>query len=106
MTPTKPHVRSKRDDDLVLEFGNRWAVFGGGSAEDIFVTFGWTEAQYFERLKVLAGRRFPPLDDTLRHRLLAVCAERLQRTAHPPSPASNGRVDDSASRLTVRPSPR
>ncbi|MDV7090008.1 hypothetical protein GXW84_40670 [Rhodococcus sp. IEGM 248] len=105
MTSTKPHVRSKRDDDLVLEFGNRWALFGGGSAEDIFVTFGWTEAQYFERLQVLAGRRFPPLDDTLRQRLLAVCAERLPRIDHSPSPAAQGHVDDSESRPTARPSP-
>ncbi|CAG7620297.1 hypothetical protein SIM91_17950 [Rhodococcus opacus] len=105
MTPTKSRIRSKRDDDLVLEFGNRWAVFGGGSAEDIFVTFGWTEAQYFARLQVLAGRRFPPFDDTLRHRLLDVCAERLQRTDHPPSSAAKGHVDGSASRPTARPSP-
>ncbi|REE70809.1 hypothetical protein C8E05_0135 [Rhodococcus wratislaviensis] len=105
MTPTKPHVRSKRDDDIVVEFGNRWALFGGGSAEDIFVTFGWTEAQYFERLQVLAGRRFPPLDDALRQRLLAVCAARLQRVDHPPSRAAKGHVDNRESRPTKRPSP-
>ena len=105
MTTTTLHARSTRDDDLVLEFGTRWAVFGGGNAEDIFVTFGWTEARYFQRLQVLAGRRFSLLDASLRHRLLAVCTERLQQIDHPPHPATKGPDHDSAPRTAARPSP-
>lgn len=34
----------------LVDFARRWYLYGGGSAEDIFVTFGLTEQDYFRRL--------------------------------------------------------
>ena len=49
-----PADRSDDNDDFVLDFAARWVHFGGGTAEDIFIAFGWNEARYFERLRYLA----------------------------------------------------
>lgn len=74
-------------DDVVLAFGIRWLDFGGATAEEIFVTFGWTESRYFQRLCAVSASRFAPIDDALRQRLHAVCSARLQQLdmtrAHP-----------------------
>lgn len=78
-----PAARSDENDDFVLDFAARWVHFGCGSAEDIFIAFGWNEARYFERLRYLATRRFIAIDDFLRQRLLAVCAERLPPLSTP-----------------------
>ncbi|KAF0956918.1 hypothetical protein [Rhodococcus sp. T7] len=78
-----PSARPEENDDFVLDFAARWVHFGGGSAEDIFIAFGWNEARYFERLRYLATRRFVAIDDFLRQRLLAVCAERLPPVSTP-----------------------
>lgn len=37
----------------MLDFATRWSRHGGGSSEDIFVTFGLTPRQYFLRLRTL-----------------------------------------------------
>nr|WP_271209274.1 DUF3263 domain-containing protein [Rhodococcus wratislaviensis]GLK33777.1 hypothetical protein GCM10017611_06200 [Rhodococcus wratislaviensis] len=69
---------SELEIDL-LDFARRWAPYGGGSVEDIFVTFGWSATKFFERLEDLVTHKFLPIDDSLRHRLLDICAHRLQR---------------------------
>ncbi|KAF0956959.1 hypothetical protein [Rhodococcus sp. T7] len=78
-----PAARCDANDEFLLDFAARWVHFGGGSAEEIFLTFGWNEARYFGRLRYLATRRFVPIDDVLRQRLLAVCAERLPPSSTP-----------------------
>lgn len=62
----------------MVAFALRWAPFGGGSSEDIFVTFGLCERAYFQRLHtILAGPSLPGLDDLAWQRLRQVCAQRL-----------------------------
>ncbi|MGV8872805.1 MAG: DUF3263 domain-containing protein [Rhodococcus sp. (in: high G+C Gram-positive bacteria)] len=36
--------------DLMVEFASTWARFGGGTTEDIFVTFGLSPDKYYQRL--------------------------------------------------------
>ncbi|HEY9264378.1 MAG TPA: DUF3263 domain-containing protein [Mycobacterium sp.] len=81
-TPRSAQVRRRRPtlptiDREVLDLGVRWADFGGAGAEDIFVLFGWSERQYFERLQTLAERHVTT-NLRLRARLLEVCEERLK----------------------------
>lgn len=62
----------------MLEFALRWAPFGGGDSEDIWVSFGVTEQVYFARLQiVLHGDPPAGLDTVLWERLRRVCARRL-----------------------------
>ena len=67
-------------DKEVLDLGVRWVPFGGASAEEIFVLFGWSEARYFQRLHALS-QRYVVTDTGLRHRLLRVCDARLTAAA-------------------------
>lgn len=63
-------------DKEVLDLGARWVPFGGASAEEIFLLFGWTEKRYFQRLQELSERHVIT-DVGLRHRLLHMCGQRL-----------------------------
>lgn len=68
----------QRERDDMVAFAVRWAPFGGGSSEDIFITFGLAERTYFQRLHtILGGPALPGLDDLAWHRLRQVCAQRL-----------------------------
>lgn len=72
----------------MVAFALRWAPFGGGSSEDIWMAFGITEHTYFARLEiVLAGARLAGLDDLMWERLRRVCADRLGGLAAPGSAA-------------------
>lgn len=82
---SRPCMESHPADLLVLKFGIRWVWFGGASAEDIFLTFGCSEARYFARLWVLVTRPGIALDELLARRLVHMCAERLHRTEEPDS---------------------
>lgn len=67
-----------REREAMLEFALRWAPFGGGDSEDIWVSFGVTEQVYFARLQiVLHGDPPAGLDTVLWERLRRVCARRL-----------------------------
>ncbi|MFC0450034.1 DUF3263 domain-containing protein [Rhodococcus jostii] len=67
----------------ILAFATKWRHWGGGHTEDIFVEFGLTAPQYFERLhqllrnrhKVAAHGVSPIVHDQLR----AICESRLAR---------------------------
>lgn len=63
-------------DREVLDLGVRWVSYGGAGSEDIFITFGWNEIQYFDRLRTLVELHLRA-DEPLRSRLLAVCDQRL-----------------------------
>ncbi|SED98746.1 hypothetical protein SAMN04490239_9508 [Rhodococcus koreensis] len=54
MNRSKEPDQSTREDDLLVQFFQRWAPFGGGSDEDIMVTFGVTRRVYVDRLRSLA----------------------------------------------------
>ncbi|MFE5708274.1 DUF3263 domain-containing protein [Rhodococcus koreensis] len=67
----------------ILAFATKWRHWGGGPTEDIFVEFGLTAPQYFERLHQLLRNRnriaahgvSPIVHDQLR----AICEARLAR---------------------------
>jgi hypothetical protein len=62
----------------MVAFALRWAPFGGGDAEDIWVRFGISADTYFQRLHaILDGPPMPGLDDTVWQRLRVVCERRL-----------------------------
>lgn len=61
-----------RIDREVLDLGVRWVGYGGADPEDIFIMFGWSETQYYERLRILVERHILR-NETLRNRLLGVC---------------------------------
>jgi hypothetical protein len=45
-------------DEHILDHLYRWFPYGGGSAEDIFVTFGLDESEFFTRaLELLSAIR-------------------------------------------------
>lgn len=68
------------EDHAVLQFALRWAAFGGGHADDIFIAFGWNEKRYFTRLQALLHADAPAaLDESTRTDLLALCAHRIGR---------------------------
>lgn len=68
----------KRVSEDMVAFAVRWAPFGGGSSDDIFVTFGVSEPVFFQRLhQILADAPLPGLDDLIWHRLRQVCTQRL-----------------------------
>ena len=44
-------------EDLILDFAIKWVNWGGGSEEDIMVTFGLTRLQFYARLEVILDCR-------------------------------------------------
>lgn len=62
----------------MVAFAVRWAPFGGGPSDDIFVTFGVSERVFFQRLhRILADDPRPGLDEVMWRRLRQVCTQRL-----------------------------
>ncbi|MEY1677925.1 hypothetical protein AB4Z55_27535 [Gordonia sp. ABKF26] len=81
MTDWRSDPRERED---MIAFALRWAPFGGGSSEDIWVRFGIPERVFFHRLhRVLAAAPPPGLDDTAWQRLRRVCEHRLASTSAP-----------------------
>lgn len=67
-----------RERQEMIVFAVRWAPFGGGSAEDIWMRFGMSERVYFLRLRVVLRGAVPPgLDEMMWTRLRKVCNQRL-----------------------------
>ncbi|PBC43152.1 hypothetical protein CJ178_17555 [Rhodococcus sp. ACPA4] len=61
----------------LIQFATLWAPYGGGSDEDIFVTFGVSSKVYFARLaKLLATHASLVPDESTRAEMLAVCDRR------------------------------
>ncbi|WP_032374083.1 hypothetical protein [Rhodococcoides fascians] len=69
-------------DDSIAEFARLWGPFGGGSAEDIFVTFGLSPAEYFRRLRELV-RSKPDLFGNFAPALDELCARKLSDRTPP-----------------------
>ena len=68
---------SDRASELV-EFAVTWRHWGGGEASDIFVQFGISAQEYFERLEsTLADGRYSN-DPQLRVELIKLCRMRLR----------------------------
>lgn len=75
----------------LLQFGTLWAPYGGGSDEDIFVTFGVPSHIYFTRLaKLLAARPDLVPDESTRKVMLAVCNDRSGGEPHQKAFTSGG----------------
>ncbi|WHU47717.1 hypothetical protein QNM97_01475 [Gordonia sp. L191] len=67
------------DQDEIVAFAVQWAPFGGGSSDEIFVTFGISELTYFERLRHILATydSFAGIDEDTWRRLCQVCVHRL-----------------------------
>ncbi len=52
-TPLPRGSHSAGRDKEILAFGRSWYRYGGGPAEDIMVTFGLTENQFFTEIRHL-----------------------------------------------------
>lgn len=76
-----------RERQEMVAFAVRWAPFGGGSAEDIWIRFGVSERVYFLRLRVLLQGPAPQgLDEMMWTRLRRVCDQRLAGPDDPGAP--------------------
>ncbi len=73
------HRKLDPEQRRLVDFAAMWLHYGGGSREDIFVSFGLTEEQYFQRLLHLLTHRplAVGLDAGVRNRMLAVGKARL-----------------------------
>lgn len=69
----------------LVEFAEIWLPYGGGSREDIFVTFGLTEDQYFQRLcDLLTFQSLAVgLDTDICKRMITVSTARLTKRKMP-----------------------
>lgn len=68
----------------LITFARAWAPYGGGTAEDIFVTFGITPYEYFTRLAALLGSTdCKDVAQQERRALLSVCARRIANPRDP-----------------------
>lgn len=87
----KPHVAIEQTEwwderALITAFAMRWAPFGGGNSEDIWMLFGITEQAYFARLRALLDSDHAiRLNEHVAGRLRMICADRLE---HAPCGAS------------------
>ncbi|ULD45186.1 DUF3263 domain-containing protein (plasmid) [Rhodococcus qingshengii] len=67
----------------MLDFATRWSRHGGGSSEDIFVTFGLTPRQYFLRLRTLLAHPSADIAPPERAAMVAECQQRLAAEEFP-----------------------
>ena len=76
---TRPK-QDAQDQERILAFATRWLPYGGGTAEDIMVTFGTTSDIYFRRLQALLEDTERPvdLDRNTTAALLRMCRRRQQ----------------------------
>lgn len=68
------------DQRRMLDFGLRWAEFGGGASEDIFVDFGVSDRVFFHRLGKLVSDSEVVDSEVIRAQLLDVCRSRISKT--------------------------
>ncbi|MGU3438142.1 hypothetical protein ACNHUS_34680 [Actinomycetes bacterium M1A6_2h] len=71
----------------MLGYARRWMPYGGGSSEDIMVTFGLVTETYFLRLRTMltAPIRLDNLDAGTTAALLSICQLRLKQSPPPGS---------------------
>jgi len=63
----------------MLDFARRWAPFGGGEPEDIFVEFGLPADTYFERLRnFLRAHPMAIMDPAVGQAMSTVCNQRIR----------------------------
>lgn len=78
------HRRTRpREEAAMLDFAARWSRHGGGSSEDIFVTFGLAPRQYFLRLRALLAQPSADIAPAERAAMAAECQQRLAAEEHP-----------------------
>ncbi len=69
------------DHDAILTFALKWRHWNGGSAEDIFVRFGITPAQFFRRLRsIVEAEEQSDLSPEIAAELAYICDLRLNPT--------------------------
>ena len=79
--PRPPGARTSNDvyrGGELLEYAMTWRHWGGGHAEEIFVQFGISSAEYFTRLELILREghyRCPP---RVRLELLELCRRKLE----------------------------
>ncbi|OYD70414.1 hypothetical protein [Rhodococcus sp. OK302] len=62
----------------LIQFGELWAPYGGGTDEDIFTTFGVPSCIYFTRLaNLLITQAGLVPDESVRAAMLAICDRRI-----------------------------
>lgn len=66
----------------LVDFADRWYRYGGGTDEDIFITFGLTERDYFRRLDWVLSTHGAAtgLDPATIAAITQVCKRRLAQT--------------------------
>lgn len=100
MTGPEIHLPDERGESDVpaevnrmMNFACRWAPFGGGNAEDIFMTFGVSSRRYFLRVQqIITTHPEVVTDPIMRRRIVAVCAHRLANPDPTGRPASQAFV--------------
>ncbi|RYF50314.1 MAG: DUF3263 domain-containing protein [Comamonadaceae bacterium] len=79
--------RVNREDDII-DFALTWRHWGGGSDSDIFVEFGISSREYFQRLETLLEHgALASQPDQIRWQLRTICHDRRASTKRRTTPA-------------------
>lgn len=70
------------DADRILDFAARWHRFGGGSPEDIFITFGIDKATYAARVLAIVDDAHNRIDTALAQSIRNAYTRRSPRPAN------------------------
>lgn len=88
MSPSPPDLGTlmvrpdPTDADRILDFAARWHRFGGGSPEDIFITFGIDKATYAARVLAIVNSD-SRIDTELAQSIRHAYTRRSPRPANP-----------------------
>lgn len=72
---------SQAECNRMVEFGAKWVHYGAVPDEEVFVEFGISSRQFYERLSAVARSKRMELSLSLRRDLLELCRARLQMSS-------------------------
>ncbi|WP_156045848.1 MULTISPECIES: DUF3263 domain-containing protein [Actinomycetes] len=65
-----------QEEKRMLDFAQRWYLYGGGDPEDIMVTFGVTPYVFYSRVEYLLARQPPCLSPSTLEAMYRVAQDR------------------------------
>ncbi|MET3953326.1 hypothetical protein ABIE52_000192 [Rhodococcus sp. OAS809] len=77
MTTGQKQMIGDKESRQMIEFASQWALYGGGSSDDIFVKFGVSSKVFFQRLSwmIESGGTVDPDE---RRTLRELCDKRMR----------------------------
>ena len=80
-TSSRAFRLSQAECNRMVAFGARWVHYGAVPDEEVFVEFGISSRQFYERLSVVALSKRMELRFSLRRDLLELCRARLRTSS-------------------------